>query len=64
MTKKTIAELFEEHNQMLREQNRLLARSNDIQAQPRAKNAWVCGSWPHCYHGSIIGGIFGCAGAR
>lgn len=62
--KKSIENLFAEQNRLLREQNELLRQSNNIQAAPRPKKPWVCGSWPNCYHGRIVGGIFGCAGSR
>lgn len=56
--KKTLEQLFEEQNTLLREQNAILRR----QTEQQKKKPWVCGSWPLCYHGKIIGGIFGCAG--
>jgi hypothetical protein len=57
---KTLEQLFEEQNALLRDQNAILRR----QVEQKTKKPWVCGSWPNCYHGMIVGGIIGCAGMR
>ena len=59
---KTVEQLLEEQNELLRERNRIERAVLD--KMPEKKNSWVCGSWPRCYHGTIIGGVFGCYGSR
>lgn len=59
-----LKQLFEEQNGLLRQQNELLAQRNRIATQQARTKKWVCGSWPYCYHGRIVGALFGCAGDR
>lgn len=59
---KPIEKLLEEQNQLLRDRN-VIERAF-LDKMPEKRNPWVCGSWPRCYHGAVVGGIFGCYGQR
>lgn len=60
MTKKSVEQLLEEQNQLLRESNEIERAM--LENAPAKKKPWVCEDWPHCDHGGMLGGIFGCYG--
>jgi ferredoxin-thioredoxin reductase catalytic subunit len=60
MTNKSIEQLLEEQNRLLRESNEIERAM--LENATAKKKPWVCACWPHCYHGAIVGGIFGCYG--
>ena len=60
MTTKSIPELLEEQNKLIRESNEIERAM--LENTPAKKKRWVCEEWPHCDHGGMLGGVFGCYG--